>query len=266
MTGSATPTFAVKADVDDKAPGYLVNKIDGITIVLNSNDKLVANGGSSPTYTVKADVDDALPGYLSEKIDNTTITLNNSNQLVAGPRPMLVKTADFDLDATCLNQTVKVDSQTDITATLVAANSVPSGSWIRVINTNPVLLTISGSIGDRNNPKLNVNNTATFMSTGGSWRWTDNTNLPANPTVRLTVTQRLSISHLNRTIVLDSTVGSSLTLPPASSVPDGSWFEFVNICTYPWKILGEVDAETEINLWRFSSTKIVSSNNWWYSV
>ena len=136
-------TYTVKINVDDPAPGYLDSKIDHSTIVVTGGNCLSANI-PAPTYTVKADAGDTSPGYLVDKIDNTTITLNGSNQLVARPRPMLVKTADFDLDATCLNQTVKVDSQTDITATLVAANTVPSGSWIRVINTNPGILTISG--------------------------------------------------------------------------------------------------------------------------
>ena len=143
-------TYTVKINVDDPAPGFLDSKIDHSTIVVTGGNCLSANI-PAPTYTVKANAGDTSPGYLVDKIDNTTITLNGSNQLVAGPRPMLVKTTDFDLNATCLNQTVKVDSQTDITATLVAANTVPSGSWICVINTNPGVLTISGYIGDRYN-------------------------------------------------------------------------------------------------------------------
>lgn len=132
MTGSATPTFIVKADVDDKAPGYLVDKIDGTTITLNSNDKLVANGGLAPTYTVKANIDDVFPGYLSDKIDGNTITLNSSDKLVAsgGSVPTYTVKANLD-DAVPGFLSDKIDN---ITITINSSNKLNSSGIAAVVD------------------------------------------------------------------------------------------------------------------------------------
>lgn len=77
-TNNFVDSYKVLASNTDSAPGYLSAKVDGVTVLVNSSNQLVAPGGGGDTYMVKMNSSDPVAGYLADKIDNYTIVVDNS--------------------------------------------------------------------------------------------------------------------------------------------------------------------------------------------
>ena len=100
--GMGTPTFMVLADpyaAGSELPGFLKDKVDGVTITV-ADHKLVAIGGGSSgdSYTVKASPSDT-PGFLDDKVDGITVQVIN-NELVCTAQADTYRVKSNQADAT----------------------------------------------------------------------------------------------------------------------------------------------------------------------
>jgi hypothetical protein len=84
-SGSNSTDEKVKADASDSTAGYLSDKVDNETIVVDTQThklKVVATGLPGTDTKVKADENDPNAGYLSAKVDNTTIKVNTDQHKI----------------------------------------------------------------------------------------------------------------------------------------------------------------------------------------
>ena len=91
--------------------------------------------------------------------------LNNALPIL----PTTTETATFSLSRQDCGKTIYTNSGTAINCTLLAANTVPSGWWVDIINLGAGALTLVGTVEGVTNPVLAQRGRLRLMSNGTAW-------------------------------------------------------------------------------------------------